>query len=295
MLKINNLTKYYGDKKGIEDVNLEIKEGEIFGFIGPNGAGKSTTIKCIMDLINKNSGTITVSGEEVSRDNYALRKEIGYLPSEINLYDDLTVEKMISYSASFYKKDCKKKVEFLVKELELDTKKRIDELSLGNLKKLGIILALMHSPKLLILDEATSGLDPLMQEAFYNILKKEKESGVTIFFSSHILREVKKVCDRVAIIRDGKIIKVEQVENLVNVDFSIVKIKAENIGDIISGLECKIIEKNGENIKFIYSGDINELIKKISKHDITKLFIEEPEIEDIFMHYYKSEEGIENV
>lgn len=203
-IEIKGLTKNYGKARGVEDVNLKIKKGEIFGFIGPNGAGKSTTIRCIMNLINENSGEIFLDNSMANKKNYKLKEEIGYLPSEIYLYEDLTVEKMIKYSASFYKKDCTEKINYLTKKLDMDLKKKIDELSLGNQKKLGIILALMHSPKILILDEATSGLDPLMQNIFYELLEEEKSKGTTIFFSSHILNEIKKICDRVAIIKERK-------------------------------------------------------------------------------------------
>ena len=187
VIKIKDLTKNYGKSRGVKNINLEIEKGTIYGFIGPNGAGKSTTIKCIMNLINKSSGEIHIENTLVNNKNYKIKENIGYLPSEIHLYDNMTVKKMLDYSASFYKKDCSKRREDLVKKLEVDENKKIDELSLGNLKKVGIILALMHEPKVVIMDEATSGLDPLMQEKFYDILEEEKKKGTTIFFSSHIL------------------------------------------------------------------------------------------------------------
>jgi ABC-2 type transport system ATP-binding protein len=181
MLKIVNLTKYYGNILGVKDLSLEVKKGEIFGFIGPNGAGTSTTIRCIMNSINKTSGEIYINDILLTDKDVNFKNNIGYLPSEIHLYDDLTVQQMIEYSNSFYKKDCMKRAKYLIKKLELNTKKKIEELSLGNSKKLGIVLALMHEPELLILDEASSGLDPLMQEAFYDILLEEKARGTTIF------------------------------------------------------------------------------------------------------------------
>lgn len=214
ILEIQNLTKYYGKTKGVENLSLKLEEGEIFGFIGPNGAGKSTTIRSIMNLINKTSGKVLVENKEFNKDDIEIKEKIGYLPSEIYLYDDLTVKEMLDYHEGFYKKEIHKRRTELVKRLELDEKKKIEDLSLGNLKKLGIILAFMHEPKILILYEPTSGLDPIMQNVFYDLLKEEKAKGNTICYSTHILNEVSKICDRVGIIRNGELIKVEKIEDL---------------------------------------------------------------------------------
>lgn len=286
-IKIESLSKTYGKARGIEKINLKIEKGEVFGFIGPNGAGKSTTIKCIMNLINKNAGEIFINGEECNKKNTKQKEIIGYLPSEIHLYEDLTVKKMLEYSASFYKKDCKKKTEELVKKLEVDTSKKIDELSLGNLKKVGIILALMHSPQIVIMDEATSGLDPLMQEQFYEIIEEEKKKGTTIFFSSHILSEIKRICDKVAIIKEGKIEKVDKVENLTDSNFVKVTVVSNNIKEIKEELKIELISQEELKIEFMYQENMDELIKVLQKYKIHKLLINEPSIEEIFMHYYK--------
>lgn len=286
-LEIKNLTKNYKNQRGIQNINISIKKGEVFGFVGPNGAGKSTTIRCIMELINKNSGEIFINNTQVKREKNSIKEEIGYLPSEVHLYEDLTVEKMLKYSASFYKKDCAKTIENLVKRLDLDIKKKIDELSLGNLKKVAIVLALMHQPKILILDEATSGLDPLMQEVFYELIKEQKEKGTTIFFSSHILTEIKRICDRVGIIKDGKLIKVETIENITSSDFSTITIYSKNIINIKKEIDSKIVEEKENTIKLIYDKNINDLIKILSKYEIEKILIEELSLEEIFMHYYK--------
>ena len=287
-IEIKSLTKSYGKQRGIEDINLEIPKGIVYGFIGPNGAGKSTTIKCIMNMIRKNSGEIIINGKKVENKNYEVKQEIGYLPSEIHLYEDLTVQKLLKYSASFYKKDCTQKTEKLVKRLEIDINKKIEELSLGNLKKVGITLALMHNPQFIIMDEATSGLDPLMQEEFYKILEEEKAEGKTIFFSSHILNEVKRICDKVAIIKEGKIVKIEDIESLEDTNIVKVKIEAEEIEKLEKELEIKqVITKQENKIEFLYSKEINSLIEKISKYKISKLLIQEIDIEEIFMHYYK--------
>lgn len=285
MIKINKLTKYYGKTLGVKNLSLEVKEGEVFGFIGPNGAGKSTTIRCIMNLINRTEGEIFINSKENDMNDLELKKIIGYLPSEINLYEDMTVKEMIKYSASFYDEDLTKRIKYLTGKFKLDNNKKIDELSFGNLKKLGIVLAFMHNPKILILDEATNGLDPLMQNEFYDLIKEEKAKGTTVFFSTHNLSEIKKVCDRVGIIKEGKLIKVSDVSSLSEDLFLIVNIDSDEINKI--DIKCKIIEKKEDNIKFIYSEDINELISKLSNINIKKITVEEPSIEDIFKHYYE--------
>lgn len=287
IIEIRNVTKKYGKHIAIENINLKINKGEVYGFIGPNGAGKSTTIKCIMDLVNKNVGEIYIDGKLIKRNNTKLKEKIGYLPSEIHLYDDLTVKQMIEYSNSFYSKDCMEKANDLIKRLEIDEKKKIEELSLGNLKKVGIVLALMHNPEIIIMDEATSGLDPLMQEVFYEIINKEKKEGKTIFFSSHILSEIKRICDKVAIIKNGKIIKVDDIENLNDSNLMKIKIESDDIEKIKKELSLENIIQNKNEIEFVYE-DINELISKLSKFKLTKVLISELDIEEIFMHYYKN-------
>lgn len=287
ILEIKNLTKSYGKSRGVIDVNLEIEKGTIYGFIGPNGAGKSTTIKCIMNLINKNSGEVFVDGKLFLKKNNELKKKIGYLPSEIHLYDELKVKEMIKYSESFYKKDCSKRVSKLVNKLDIDTNKKIEELSLGNLKKLGIVLALMHEPEIVIMDEATSGLDPLMQEAFYEILLEEKKKGTTIFFSSHILSEIKRICDKVAIIKEGKIINIDDMNNIEDSDVVRIKITSDYNKDILKELKLSEDSIKNKTLEFIYKDDINNLMKILSKYNIKKLLIEELDIEEIFIHYYK--------
>ena len=287
MLKIDKLSKYYGKIKGIENLSLELNKGEIFGFIGPNGAGKSTTIKCIMNLINKNSGDIYIDGKINSKDDLELKEIIGYLPSEISLYDDMTVKQILDYNAQFYKKDTSFKRKELVTKFQLDESKKVEQLSLGNLKKLGIVLALVHDPKLIILDEPTSGLDPIMQDVFYNILKEEREKGNTIFYSTHVLSEIKKICDRVGIIKDGNLIKVETLKEMKNNNLVIVTIKSRKIANIKTELKFKILEETEEEIKILYNDDINKLIKLLECYNLEKLLIEELSIEDMFIHYYK--------
>ncbi len=287
ILEIQNLTKYYGKILGVEDLSLKLEEGEIFGFIGPNGAGKSTTIRCIMNLINKTSGKVLIENEEFNKDDLEIKEKIGYLPSEIHLYDDLTVKEMLDYDESFYHKNIHKRRIELVKRFELDEKKKIEDLSLGNLKKLGIILAFMHEPKIIILDEPTSGLDPIMQNIFYDLLKEEKIKGNTIFYSTHILNEVSKICDRVGIIRNGRLIKVEKIEKLSKKSLTFVTITSKQSKEIIKDLKINTISEDENTIKFGNNLPHNELIKKLSKYNIDRILIEEATLEDMFLHYYK--------
>ena len=287
MLEVINLRKYYGNIRGVEDVSIKLNKGETYGFIGPNGAGKSTTIRSIMNLINKTSGKILINGKEVKKDDLALKELIGYLPSEINLYDDLTVKEMLNFHESFYKKDLSKRRKELVKKLQLDESKKIEDLSLGNSKKLGIILALMHEPKILILDEPTSGLDPIMQNVFYELLLEEKKKGTTILYSTHILSEVSKICDRICFIKDGKIIKEDTVKNIEKENMTYLIIESSDIDKIKKDLNLKIISEHNNLVKFMNNLKSNELINKISKYKIDKLLIEEISIEDLFIEYYK--------
>lgn len=287
VLEIKNLTKYYDKVLGVENLSLTLEKGEVFGFIGPNGAGKSTTIRSVMNLINKTEGEVYLNGEKLTKKCARLKEEIGYLPSEIRLYDDLTVKEMLDYHESFYKKNIHKRRLDLVKRLKLDETKKIEELSLGNLKKVGIILAFMHKPKLVILDEPTSGLDPIIQEEFFKLIKEEKEKNTTIFYSTHILSEISRVCDRVGIIKEGHLLKIEKIEDLIKKELSFVTITSKEIDKIIKELKITPISKTEDTIKFKNTLDINNLIKALEKIKIEKLWITPATIEEIFLHYYK--------
>lgn len=286
VLEIKNLTKYYGKHLGIENLSLSLEKGEVFGLIGPNGAGKSTTIRSIMNLVNKTNGKVLINGKEFQKNDIHLKELVGYLPSEIHLYDDLTVEEMLDYHESFYKKNTHKKRCELVSKLKLDEKKKIEDLSLGNLKKLGIVLALMHEPKILILDEPTSGLDPIIQQVFYKILKEEKEKGTTILYSTHILSEVERVCDRVGIVKDGRLLKIETIEKVSGKNFNLVIIESNDIDKIIKKLKLNPILKENNRIRFKMELPSDLLIKELSKYKIDKILIETATLEDMFMHYY---------
>lgn len=287
ILELKNLKKYYGQKRGIEDVSLKIYKGDIYGFIGPNGAGKSTTIRTIMGLINKTSGDILFKGKEFNKEDLEIKKKIGYLPSEINLYEEMTIKQIFDYHESFFKKDFTKRRNELVKLLKIDENKKIEDLSLGNLKKVGIVLALMHEPEILILDEPTSGLDPIMQNTFYEILLKEKQKGTTIIYSSHVLSEVSNLCDKIGFIKDGKIIKEDLMENIKKDNITYLIVSSKEIEKIKQDLGLKILKETKDEITFINNLNANTLIKKLSKYNIDRFLVQEISLEDLFINYYK--------
>lgn len=287
ILRVVQLCKNYGKTKGIEDLSLELNDGEIFGLIGPNGAGKSTTIRSIMNMINKSYGEVYFNDQLLDKNNIEAKKLIGYLPSEVFLYEDMSVKQMLDYHASFFKEDLSDRRKELVKLLNLDEKKKIEDLSLGNLKKVGIILALMHNPKLLILDEPSSGLDPIMQQTFYELLLQEKAKGTTIIYSTHILSEVSKICDRVGIIKDSHLVKIEDVDSLNNNRLTFIKITSEDNEKIKDALDLETYELGKNMIRFKYDKDVNSLLSVLTNFNIDRILIEEPTIEEIFMHYYR--------
>ena len=287
IIELKHLKKYYGSSRGIEDVSLKINKGEIYGFIGPNGAGKSTTIRTILGLINKTSGEVLLKGKNFDFDNQNIKKIFGYVPSEINLYDDLTVKGIFDYHESFYHGNLSERRRELVKLLKIDENKKIEDLSLGNLKKVGIVLALMHNPEILILDEPTSGLDPIMQNTLHNIILKEKEKGTTIIYSSHILSEVSSVCDRVGFIKEGVIIKEDTIENISKNNYTYLTISSNDVNKIKNELKLQVIKENKNEVVFLNNLDPNTIINKLSKYSIDKLLIQELSLEDLFINYYK--------
>lgn len=292
VIEIKNLTKYYNKSRGIIDVSFDVKEGEIFGFIGPNGSGKSTTIRTLLNLIHPTSGEAKIFGMDCTTNAPKIMEEVGYLPSEVFYYDGMKVIDLLNYSASFYKKDCTKKIKEISAIMDLDLNKKIDELSYGNKKKVGIVQALLHEPKLIILDEPTGGLDPLMQQKFFDLLKQENKRGATIFFSSHVLSEVQRLCDRVAIIKEGKIIKVEKMSDINDSNYKRFKI------DVKDKIEDNYFQTDGvndlkvtENIhSFMYKGDVNDILKKVTSIKLNNIWIDELDLEEIFLHYYNKEE-----
>lgn len=293
VIETDKLTKSYGASRGIIDVNLEVKQGEIFGFIGPNGAGKSTTIRTLLGLIHPSSGTAKLFGKDIATQGPEIRQRIGYLPSEVFYYDNMRVIDLLRYSASFYDVDratIERRIQKLADDLDLPLTRKIDDLSYGNKKKVGIIQGLLHEPELIILDEPTGGLDPLMQQKFFELLREENKRGATILFSSHNLTEVQKMCSRVAIIKEGKLIRVETIANLI--DNSYMRVHAElamkpaaNPFEKLSGTNDMSVD--GAKISFLYQGSVNALMQKLSSHDLRSLLITEPDLEEIFLHYYK--------
>ena len=293
-IRTTDLTRYYGKSRGIINLNLNVEEGECFGFIGPNGAGKSTTIRTLLGLIGPTSGTAEIFGKEIGRTNEGkssgmvdVLSDIGYLPSEAIFYSGMKVRDIIKLSADLRKKDCLAESKKLCERLELDTSAKVDELSFGNRKKVAIVCALQSNPRLLILDEPTGGLDPLMQHEFFDIIREKSQNGTTVFLSSHILSEVQRNCNKAAVIREGEIIACGSVEDLAKTNAKRVSI----IGTPnISGLDGIKDMKTAEgSLSFLYNGDVNALISKLAGENIVDLNISEPDLEEIFMHYYEKE------
>ena len=288
VIEVNNLTKYYGKARGIIDVSFKVEEGEIFGFIGPNGAGKSTTIRLFLSLIYPTSGDAKIFGKDCIKYGPEIRQEIGYLPSEVFYYEGMKVLDLLKYSASFYQKDCTRRLFDLADLMELDLKRRIDDLSYGNKKKVGIVQGLLHSPKLIILDEPTAGLDPLMQQNFFNLIREENQRGATVFFSSHILGEVQRLCNRVAIIKEGRVIKLQDIKTLQADNYKKVRVVAEDLDqDAFQFPGVTNLSKEDGVIRFFYKGDINQVTQAIGGMKLLDVVIEEPTLEEIFIHYYE--------
>lgn len=291
IIELNKLTKYYGKSKGIENLTFNVEEGEIFGFIGPNGAGKSTTIRTLLSLIYPTSGSAKIFGLDSVKDASTIAKDVGYLPSEVFYYDNMKVKDLLSYSASFYDKDCTKRIRELTAIMDLDVNRKIEDLSFGNKKKVGIVQGLLHEPKLILLDEPTSGLDPLMQQKFFDLLQEENRKGATVLFSSHILGEVQKLCHRVAIIKDGGIIRLDNIENLRGENYKRFKLETEGaLKDGVLDLDgVTDLEREGNTASFLFKGDLNRIMMEIAKIRLKNIYIEEPSLEEVFMHFYEKE------
>lgn len=291
-IETNNLTKSYGKSRGIVDVNLKVKEGEIFGFVGPNGAGKSTTIRTLLNFIFPTSGKASIFGKDIVKESLEIKKILGYVPSEVKFYDEVKVKDIIKYSTSFYGDSSKEEIDYLCEKLEVELEKKMGELSLGNKKKVAIVQALIHNPKILILDEPTNGLDPLIQKKLFEILLEQNKKGTTVFLSSHNLVEVENFCHRVAVIKEGKIIDTIEIDKLTKKLGLKVTIEAEGLKkDDIEAFDGEVISANGREIIFNYSNGADKLIKELSKFYIDKILIHEQSLEDTFMNYYESEGG----
>ena len=285
-IQLLNLTKYYGKSRGILNLNLDVKEGEFFGFIGPNGAGKSTTIRTLLGLITPSSGQAKIFDETIRRRNPQIRSHIGYLPSEAVFYRGIKVKDLLKLSADLHHKNCSAEREILCRRLQLDVNRKVDELSFGNRKKVAIVSALQHQPKLLILDEPTSGLDPLMQREFFHIIRERNEQGATVFLSSHVLSEIQRNCTRAAIIREGRIIACDRVEALSKTNAKRISVQGQVSLDSLE--EIRDLKENDGIFSFLYGGDIHRLLETLSAGTITDLSISDPDLDEIFLHYYEN-------
>ncbi len=293
VLVLKNVTKSYGKDRGISGINLSVVEGEVFGFLGPNGAGKSTTINSILDLLHLNSGTITVFGLDAHRDSVEVKRRIGYLSGDMTTDPSLTGAQYLLLAQNLHGNVDETYVAELVKRLRCETHKRIKSLSRGNRQKIGLVAALMHDPDLLILDEPTSGLDPLIQSEFNEIIRERKARGKTTFMSSHVLSEVQAVCDRVGFIRDGKLIRVSKLEELLQDAPRRVSVLYQTSAPdsqlkTLAGVSD--MQTIGKRRVFTYSGEYNELLRVLGTKKIHDLQILEPQLDELFMEYYQTKE-----
>ena len=286
-IKTVGLTKYYGSSRGIIGLNLSVEAGECFGFIGPNGAGKSTTIRTLLGLISPTAGSAQIFGKDIGREKEAILREVGYLPSEAVFYPGMKVRDILKFSADLRRKDCTEEAGALSDRLQLDTSRKADELSFGNRKKVAIVCALQSDPALLILDEPTGGLDPLMQREFFDILRERNRKGVTVFLSSHVLSEVQRNCTQAAVIREGKIIACDSVDALAKTNAKRISVRGRVDLEGLDGIRDRKAVENG--VSFLYSGDMNRLIQRLSEGEISDLSVSEPDLEEIFLHYYGRE------
>ena len=284
-IETGKLTKYYGKARGIIEVDLSVEQGDIFGFIGPNGAGKSTLIRTLLGLISPSSGTARILGLDSVKEKVALLSKIGYMPSEAQFYHGMKVKDVLKFSASLRKKNCSDRAKTLCERLNLDTERKVEELSLGNRKKVSIVCALQHNPSLYILDEPTSGLDPLVQKEFFSLLTERHAQGATVILSSHVLSEVQRYCKHAAIIREGRIVASGSVDELSSTAARRVHIQGATSLPLTEGI--RDIHEQDDGIDFLYQGDMQALVQALSTLTLSDVTIEEPDIEEVFMHFYE--------
>lgn len=284
-ITIKDFKKYYGNKVGVESADFEVNEGEIFGFIGPNGAGKSTTIRAILGLLKPTSGTIKVFDIDCINNGELARKNIGYMPSEIALYGNMTGRQLLKFTCDLYKHNYDK-IDDLAKTFDIEIDRKIKELSFGNKKKLMIVSALVSEPKLIILDEPTTGLDPVMQRVFFTQMKEEQKRGATILMSSHVLNDVQKICDRVGIMKNGKLMTIEKISEFKNKYLKTVQFDCDSQINSIKLKGVNNFLKEDDHYTFQYKGKINDLLQYLSEYDIKNLSIVDSDLESVFLHYY---------
>jgi len=287
MIHVEGLKKYYGTTRGIECVDLTVNQGEIFGFVGPNGSGKTTLIRILLGLITADQGVAKLFNQDVKIGQYKLNEEIGYMPSESYFYNELKVIELFNFFKSV-RQVSDDYLNMLIQELDIDVSKKFKALSFGNKKKIGIVFALMHQPRLLILDEPTSGLDPLIQSRFLSILNQQKQKGTTIFLSSHVLSEIERVCDRVALIKDGNILFTKTMEDIKKDEHKRLIVSPSQQQLKLDGLNY--IKDQNDSSYYSYQGDINLLTSYLSKHTFKDLHIKDVGLEEIFSIYYEKEE-----
>lgn len=283
-IQTENLTKFYGRARGIEGLDLEVEAGEFFGFIGPNGAGKSTTIRTLLGLIAPTGGSARVLGLDIRTQRQEILRQVGYLPAEAFFYPGQRVRDVLRLSAGLRRKDCTATARELCRRLQLDTSARVDALSFGNRKKVGIVCALQHDPALLILDEPTGGLDPLMQREFFSILRERNAAGATVFLSSHILSEVQRHCTRAGVIRDGRLIACGKVEDLADTGARRVLVRGNP--DLTGLPGVRGLENLEDGVRFLYSGPMQPLLQTLAAAPVRDVQITEPDLEEVFLHYY---------
>ncbi len=284
-IRTEHLTKYYGKNRGIIDVDLSVEEGDFFGFIGPNGAGKSTTIRILLGLISATGGFAEIFGQRVQGSSTKILSQLGYLPAEAGIYSGMRVRDVLRFSAGLRGKDCAEEAKKLCDRLGLDVSRKVDELSLGNRKKVGIVCAMQHKPRLYILDEPTSGLDPLMQREFYALLQERNRDGATIFLSSHVLSEIQRYCHHAAVIREGRLLVTDSVERLGRAGAK--RVVLRGIDKLPPLEEVKDVETSPDGISFLYGGAPGALLRALSPLPVTDITISEPDLEEVFMHYYE--------
>lgn len=286
-IETKRLTKFYGRARGIEDLDLTVHEGEIFGFIGPNGAGKSTTIRTLLGLIKKSGGEASVLGMDIEKEKGKLLREVGYLPSEAAFYSGMKVREVLDFSAKLRGRDCREEAKRLSERLGLDMARKVSELSLGNRKKVGIVAAMQHKPRLYILDEPTSGLDPLIQREFFSLLEERRAEGATVFLSSHVLSEIGRYCDRAGILREGRLIREDSVDKLTGTGIKRVTLQGASKLPEIDGIRDVKLTESGAS--FLYSGRADALIRALAALEFNDVTLTDPDVEDVFMHYYEKE------
>jgi ABC-2 type transport system ATP-binding protein len=292
-ITIENLTKLYGEHIGVKNLNLSVNKGEIMGFLGPNGAGKTTTLRSSLALISKTSGKITIFGLDSHRDAVAIRKKTGYLPGDFGLIPSVTARSYLKYLLSLHNQPSIKKMESLAERLELELDRKTNELSKGNKQKVGIIQALMADQELIIMDEPSSGLDPLMQQEFYRILREENRQGKTIFMASHNLAEVEKVCDRMAIIRKGHLEVVEKIQALQEKTGKVLEVEfsdAVSVDEFMIKGVSEVREDDGKLTLTIHE-NLDGVIEAVSRHRILNMNLRTYSLEQLFLKYYTEERG----